>query len=118
MIARRFRIHSRADLEMVASAGRGPRGHLKAEGQISAATFTGRVDGSQAGLASNTSASGQAQGAAQYQENASKHGRQAQFQEKDASGSGDGCGAAPSPGQGFSRIQGGVINVSSVYFQG
>jgi hypothetical protein len=90
----------------------------KAEGLISAATFTGRVDGSYPGLASNTSASGQAQGAAQYQENASKHARHAQFQEKDASGSGDGCGAAPSPGQGFSRIQGGVINVSSVYSQG
>ncbi|KAG0559862.1 hypothetical protein KC19_10G135200 [Ceratodon purpureus] len=90
----------------------------KADRQISAATFIGRIDGAQAGLPFNASASRQLHGAPQFQENVSKHARHPQFHQNDHSAPADGSAASPSPAQSFPRIQGGAINVSSVYSQG
>lgn len=90
----------------------------KAERQMSAATFIGRIDGAQAGLPFNAGASRQSHGVPQHQENVSKHARHPQSHQNEHTAPGDGCAASPSPVQPFPRIQGGVINVSSVYSQG
>lgn len=87
----------------------------KAEPQRSAATFIGRIDGAQAG-AQPPSASAP-RGAPPSQDNVSnKQARQSQ--QTDHGTPGDGSAASPSPAQPFPHIQGGVINVSSVYSQG
>lgn len=77
-----------------------------------AATFVDRVDGQP------SSASRQPHGAAQYQDNVSKHARHQQTHQNDQATPGDGSAASLSPAQPPPRIQGGVINVSSVYSQG
>ena len=90
----------------------------KAEPQMpAAATFVGRIDATQ-GQPSNASASRQPHGAAQYQDNVSKLARHPQTHQNDQSTPGDGSAASLSPAQPSPRIQGGVINVSSVYSQG
>ncbi|KAG0609667.1 hypothetical protein M758_7G005000 [Ceratodon purpureus] len=90
----------------------------KADPQMpAAATFVGRIDGAQ-GQPSTTSASRQPHGAGQDQDNVSKHVRHPHTHQNDQATPGDGSAASLSPDQRPPRIQGGVINVSSVYSQG
>ncbi|XP_024396708.1 uncharacterized protein [Physcomitrium patens] len=89
----------------------------KAELQTPAATAVDRIDGAQTGQPSNGSASRQSYGATYYQENVSKPSRHSPARQNGQIAPGDGSAASPCPTQPPPRIQGGVINVSSVYSQ-
>jgi len=96
----RFSLASQAADQMTAQQS-------KAEPQRSAATFAGRIDGAQAPSASAPRQSPLSQ---------EKQARHPQSQQNEHGTPGD--GSAASPAQALPRIQGGVINVSSVYSQG
>lgn len=89
----------------------------KAEHQIAAGTVVGMIDGAQAGQPSNASASRQPQESAQCKDKAVKPSRHSPEHRSDQTTPEDGSAASPGPVQ-PPRIQGGVINVSSVYSQG
>ncbi|XP_024392458.1 uncharacterized protein [Physcomitrium patens] len=90
--------------------------HQPKDHQMSATTIVGRMDGVQAGLLS--SAPRQPQGGPQHKEDANKHTRHPQTNQNDHMATRDGFAVFPNIPQPFPRIQGGVINVSSVYSQG